>query len=76
MMIKKTIIILKYILYFLVTIEERTMYERGLQTGYNCTKMERVSGILPSSHIEFTYDTTSKPKRDYLTFKEFRNLYN
>lgn len=72
---KKALMTLPYfliwVLYFLLTMEKRTMYMMGEEKGMNCIESKDVSRFVPGSTTEYTYDSNSKPHRDYLSWGEF-----
>ena len=59
-----------YILYWFLTIDDRHLYEVGKIRGHHCDGFK--SGPL-DSYRDYYYDTTRKPQRNFLTFKEFMN---
>lgn len=62
---------LGWILYFLMTQDERLRYFHGKSRGMHCYQIKDVSSFLPGSVTEFSYDPTRKPQREYLTRKEY-----
>ena len=51
--------------------KERDRYMVGLSKGMNCTSSKDVSLLLPGCTTEYGFDPSNKPKRDFLTWKEF-----
>lgn len=61
---------LKWVFYCMLTIEERNKFITGKINGMNCTNIEH--GLFSST---VTYNRFEKPKKDYITFKEFKDLH-
>jgi hypothetical protein len=66
---------LLWIVYVMVTVNERDMYLKSQERGMDCINREDVSLLIPHVTIEYTFDPNSKPKRRYLNWKEFRKLH-
>lgn len=64
---------LLWVLYFLLTMKDRSMYIEAEEKGMACVGSEDVSWFLPGSTIEYYFDPNKKPVRGYITWKEFWN---
>lgn len=58
--------LIKYIVYWLFTQDERTRYQAGLSKGMHCISIEHgIAGV----RCRYTH---GKPKREYVTWKEYK----
>lgn len=73
-MIKKIKFYLGYFYYFLITINERNNYLQAQQKGYDCTHSHDDSYFLYGSVRKYHYDKTKPPTRNYITYKEYKNI--
>lgn len=62
---------LLWILYLMLTQNNRMRYMIGKEKGMHCYGQKDVSWFLPGSTTEYYFDPSKKPERDYLTWKEF-----
>lgn len=58
-----------YILYVLLTLNERVRYMSGVNKDMHCIGIDH--NILTQTDT-YSYDPNRKPERDYITWKEFR----
>jgi len=63
---KKIIKMLKYALYLLITVDERSRYLMAQQKGYDC--YDSKNDMFGTTYY---FNPNKPPKRRYLTFKEF-----
>lgn len=70
----KTLLFLKYIIYFLFTMNDRLDYQAGLNRGAHCYKRESGKGFLGQS-TDYYYDPNRKPERLYWNWKEYYSLH-
>lgn len=61
---------LTWVLYFFLTLERRNEYMMAESKGMKCVG-SKDTGWLPGSETTYYFDPTEKPKRTYLTWKEF-----
>ena len=66
---------LKYILYFLITQKQRHNYLISKIEGYNCIDSYDDSKFIPGSARMYVFDENEPTKRDYLTYKEFKQIH-
>mgnify|MGYP001568501233 CR=1 FL=1 len=62
---------LLYVLYFILTMEERIEYMMAEEKGMDCVGSKDVSLFIPGSTTEYYFDPKNKPVRRYSTWKEF-----
>lgn len=65
---------LKYIMYWMITIQERDHYNMGIVKGYHCTGSYDDSYFLYGSARVYTYEKRP-PERNYITFKQYKKMY-
>lgn len=51
--------------------EKRTQYIMSVEKGAQCIGSKDESWFLPGSTVRYYFDRDQKPKRNYLTWKEF-----
>ena len=66
---------LGYALYVMITINERNNYLKAKERGYNCTHSEDDSVFLYGSARMYHFDTSEPPKRDYVTYEQYKSMY-
>ena len=66
---------LGYIVYVLITVNERRNYIQAEQRGYDCIYSHDDSYFLYGSATMFYFDKTKPPTRHYLTFQEYKKYY-
>lgn len=62
---------LLWVVYVLLTMEERNQYLMGQEKGMDCFHSHDDSYIIPGSVTKYYFDRHSKPVRRYTTWKEF-----
>jgi len=68
--IKYVLIFLFYLVYVLFTVERRNKYLYGKQKGMNCVNYKD-----RFFYTDATFHPWEEPKREYLTIKEFFQVY-
>lgn len=70
LLFKKILVLIKWLFYYYITIDNRNRYMIGESLGMKCHRLDQ--GLF-SDHAYFT--PTEKPEREYLTFKEFWRIH-
>ena len=60
-----------WIFYTIITSEERMEYAVSREKGMMCVGSKDSSTFLPGAKRTFCFDPQEKPKRNFLTWKEF-----
>lgn len=63
-----------WVLYWLITVNERTEYLKALERGYDCIHSHDDSTDIYGRVRKYYFDKSKPPTRRYLTFKEYKNL--
>jgi hypothetical protein len=69
-------IFIKWLLYVLLTQDERLNYLYGKNKGMQVIKRERGFNLCDGNYMDVWFDPNKKPEREYLTFKEFFKIHN
>jgi hypothetical protein len=60
-----------WIIYFFLTINERDRYIVAKAKGMDCVDSYDSSRIVYGTHTTYEFDSSKKPERRYLTWKQF-----
>ena len=67
--------VLQFILYVLLTQKDRQKYYAGKNKGMTCTDIYDSSKFVYGSYTTYEYDPNKKPEKNYLTRKEFFDIF-
>lgn len=62
---------LLWCIYLLISLEKRTEYMMAKEKGCKCIGSKDTSWFIPGSETTYYFDPSKKPKREYITWREF-----
>lgn len=72
---KLTLYYLKYLGYWLITVNERNNYLMACKRGYDCVHSHDDSRIIYGSSRMYYFDKKKPPTRYYITYQEYKGLH-